>query len=349
MPVPLTIALDAMGGDHGPEIVIAGASLSLIHNPDLRFLLFGDRERVEAHLKNHSNVAGRSEIIHTDIAVSMDAKPSQALRKGRWKSSMWLAIEAVKNGQASAVVSAGNTGALMVMSKFCLHTLPEIERPAIAAIWPTVDSECIVLDVGANVGADSGQLFNFSLMGAAMARSVMGLPRPRVGLLNVGVEEIKGLDEIRKASAMLKERDLPFEYHGFIEGDDVGQGIVDVVVTEGFSGNIALKTAEGTAKQIGEYLRAAMTRSFMSRVGAFLAQGAFQALKDKMDPRHLNGGILLGLNGISIKSHGGTDAIGFASAIDLSHDMAENGLVASIAEDLKTFHTAPESERQRVL
>lgn len=348
MPVPLTVALDAMGGDHGPEIVVAGASLSLIHNPDLHFLLFGDERAIAGHLKAHPSVAAKSEIIHTDIAVSMDAKPSQALRKGRWKSSMWLAIEAVKKGEASAVVSAGNTGALMAMSKFCLHTLPEIERPAIAAIWPTVESECIVLDVGANVGADARQLFNFSLMGAAMARALMGMERPKVGLLNVGVEEIKGLDEVRKASTMLRETDLPFDYHGFIEGDDVGQGLVDVVVTEGFSGNIALKTAEGTAKQIGEYLRAAMTRSLLSRIGAFLAQGAFRALRDKMDPRHLNGGILLGLNGISVKSHGGTDAIGFASAIDLSHDLAKSGMVASIANDLKKFHAAPEIEQQRV-
>jgi len=348
MSVPLTIALDAMGGDHGPEIVISGASLSLIHHPDLSFLLFGNEQSISAQLKSHPNVAGRSRIIHTEIAVPMDAKPSQALRKGRWKSSMWLAIEAVKKGEASAIVSAGNTGALMAMSKFCLHALPEIERPAIAAIWPTVDNECIVLDVGANVGADAGQLFSFALMGAAMARALMGIDRPKVGLLNVGVEEIKGLEEIRKASTMLRETELPFEYHGFVEGDDVGQGTVDVVVTEGFSGNIALKTAEGTAKQIGEYLRAAMTRSWLSRIGAFLAQDAFKALKDKMDPRHLNGGIFLGLNGISIKSHGNTDAIGFASAIDLGYDMAKSELVSRITNDLRTFHAAPELQQQRV-
>ena len=236
----------------------------------------------------------------------------------------------------------------MAMSKFCLHALPEIERPAIAAIWPTVDNECIVLDVGANVGADAGQLFSFALMGAAMARALMGIDRPKVGLLNVGVEEIKGLEEIRKASTMLRETELPFEYHGFVEGDDVGQGTVDVVVTEGFSGNIALKTAEGTAKQIGQYLRAAMTRSWLSRIGAFLAQDAFKALKDKMDPRHLNGGIFLGLNGISIKSHGNTDAIGFASAIDLGYDMAKSELVSRITNDLRTFHAAPELQQQRV-
>ena len=204
----------------------------------------------------------------------------QALRKGRYHSSMWLALEAVKDGRADAAVSAGNTGALMVMAKFCLKTLEGIDRPAIAAIWPTVDSECIVLDVGANVGADSRQLVEFALMGAAMARALFGVEKPTIGLLNIGVEEVKGLDEIRKAAGVLKEAPIPIRYHGFVEGDDVGRGVVDVVVTDGFTGNIALKTAEGTAKQIGEYLRAAMGRSLLARLGAVLAQGAFRALKE---------------------------------------------------------------------
>ncbi len=338
MAVPLTIALDAMGGDLGPEVVIPGANLSLVRHPELRYLLVGDERRIKAVLAHYPNVEKHSDIIHTDVAIAMDAKPSQALRKGRRVSSMWLAIEAVKHGKADVMVSAGNTGALMAMAKFCLKTMPEVDRPAIAAIWPTVQSECIVLDVGANVGADAGQLFDFALMGAAMARASFGVMRPSVGLLNVGVEEIKGLDEIKRAGALLRETHMAIEYQGFIEGTDVGQGVVDVVVTEGFSGNIALKTAEGTAKQIGEYLRAAMSRSFLARIGAFLAQNAFQALKDKMDPRRLNGGVFLGLNGIVIKSHGGTDATGFASAIDLGYDMAKSGLVKSIAKDVKTFH-----------
>jgi glycerol-3-phosphate acyltransferase PlsX len=241
-------------------------------------------------------------------------------------------------------VSAGNTGALMVMAKFCLKTMEGVDRPAIAAIWPTIESECIVLDVGANVGADSRQLVEFALMGAGMARALFGIERPSVGLLNIGVEEVKGLDEIRKAAAVLKEAPLPIRYHGFVEGDDVGRGVVDVVVTDGYTGNIALKTAEGTAKQIGEYLRAAMGRSLLARIGAVLAQGAFRALKEKMDPRQLNGGIFLGLNGIVVKSHGGTDATGFASAIDLAYDMASNGVVKHLASDVAGFHAKLELE-----
>ena len=337
--MPLTIALDAMGGDHGPKVVIPGANLSLIRHPQLRFLLFGDKTQIKSELANFPELASRSEIIHTDIAIAMDARPSQALRQGRHGSSMWLALKAVKENQAQAAISAGNTGALMAMAKLCLKTLPGIQRPAIAAIWPTVKSECIVLDVGANVGADADQLFDFALMGAAMARTLFGIEKPSIGLLNIGVEEVKGLDEIKKAGTLLRELDLPINYHGFVEGDAVGHNIVDVVVCEGFSGNIALKTAEGTAKQIGEYLKAAMNRSLFARIGAFLAQGAFRALKEKMDPRHMNGGTFLGLNGVVIKSHGGTDAMGFASAIDIGYDMAHSNTVENIAKDVATFHT----------
>lgn len=319
-------------------VAIAGAHIALVRHPDTRFLLFGDEVAIAEQLKVHPLVAAKSEVIHTDISISMDMKPSQALREGRWKSGMWLAIQAVRDGKADAVVSAGNTGALMAMARFCLKTLSEIERPAIAAIWPTVQSECIVLDVGANVGADAEQLVDFAMMGAAMSRALFSLEQPSVGLLNIGVEEIKGLDEVRKAGAALRNSETPFDYHGFIEGDDIGLGTVDVVVTEGFSGNIALKTAEGTAKQIGAYLRAAMNRSWLSRAGAFLAQGAFVALKEKMDPRRANGGVFLGLNGIVIKSHGGTDATGFAHAIDIGYDMAQSRLVDQLKEDMTRFH-----------
>ena len=344
MGAPVTIALDAMGGDHGPSVVIPAAAITAIRHPEARFLLVGDSARIEPELRAHLALAAKSQVVHTDIAVAMDEKPSQALRKGRWKSSMWLALEAVRDGRADAAVSAGNTGALMAMAKFCLKTIPGIDRPAIAAIWPTIEAECIVLDVGANVGADARQLAEFALMGAAMARALFGVEKPSVGLLNIGVEEVKGLDEIKKAAAVLKDAPLPIRYKGFVEGDDVGRGAVDVVVTDGFTGNIALKTAEGTAKQIGEYLRAAMGRSFLARIGAVLAQGAFRALKDKMDPRQLNGGIFLGLNGIAVKSHGGTDATGFASAIDLAYDMASNGVVKRLASDIAGFHSKLELE-----
>jgi len=338
MGAPVTIALDAMGGDHGPGVAIPAAAVSLVRHPDTQFLLVGDTALIEPELKASPALAGKSRIIHTDVAVAMDAKPSQALRKGRYRSSMWLALEAVKDGRADAAVSAGNTGALMVMAKFCLKTIAGVDRPAIAALWPTVQAECIVLDVGANVGADSRQLVEFALMGAAMARALFGLDRPSIGLLNIGVEEIKGLEQIREAAAVLKEAPLPIRYHGFVEGDDVGQGVVDVVVTDGYTGNIALKTAEGTAKQIGQYLRAAMGRSLLARAGAVLAQGAFRALKEKLDPRQLNGGIFLGLNGIVVKSHGGTDATGFACAIDVAYDMASSGVVKRLARDVAGFH-----------
>jgi glycerol-3-phosphate acyltransferase PlsX len=329
-----------MGGDEGPAVAIPGASLSLVRHPDSAYLIFGDEARIKPILEQHPALSAVSKVVHCEVAIAMDAKPSQALRQGRGKSSMWMALEAVKRGEADAVVSAGNTGALMAMAKFCLQTLPNIDRPAIAAIWPTISSECIVLDVGANVGADARQLVDCAGMGAALARALFHVDKPSVGLLNIGVEEIKGLEEVRLAGEALKKSDLPIVYHGFVEGDDLGKGTVDVVVTEGFSGNIALKTAEGTAKQIAAYLRAAMSRSVLAQVGAFLAQGAFRALKDKMDPRHANGGIFLGLQGIVIKSHGGADAIGFASAVDLGYDMAKSGLVRGISRDIERFQNA---------
>jgi glycerol-3-phosphate acyltransferase PlsX len=338
MAASVTIALDAMGGDHGPSVVVPGAAIALVRHPDARFLLVGDAALIEPELKQYPALAQKSEIVHTKVAVAMDAKPSQALRKGRWHSSMWLGLEAVRDAHADAAVSAGNTGALMAMAKFCLKTIAGVDRPAIAVIWPTVESECIVLDVGANVGADSRQLVEFALMGAAMGRALFGVERPTVGLLNIGVEEVKGVDQLKAAAATLKAAPLPIIFRGFVEGDEIGHGAADVVVTDGFTGNIALKTAEGTAKQIGEYLRAAMGRSLLARIGAILAQGAFSALKEKMDPRQLNGGIFLGLNGIVVKSHGGTDATGFASAVDLAYDMASSGVVKRLAADIARFH-----------
>lgn len=336
----LTIALDAMGGDYGADVVVPGANEALMRHPDIRFRLFGDAAVVEPLLKAHPKVREASDFIHTDVAVAMDAKPSQALRSGRNTSSMWKCIYAVREGEADVAVSAGNTGALMAMAKVILKTMQNIERPAIAAIWPTLRGESIVLDVGATIGVDSGQLVEFAVMGEAMARAVFGVKEPSVGLLNIGVEEVKGLGEVKEAGRLLREASLPIKYYGFVEGDDLGKGTVDVVVTEGFSGNIALKTAEGTAKQIAEYLKRAMRRSIMSRIGYLFARGAFQVLREKMDPRASNGGVFLGLNGIVIKSHGGTDAMGFASAIDLAVDMARNGLVSKIATDLELYHSA---------
>jgi glycerol-3-phosphate acyltransferase PlsX len=334
----LTVALDAMGGDHGPDVVIPGAELAAVRHPDFRFLLFGDQSRIAPLLERHPRLKEKSQIRHTDVFVAMDAKPSQALRQGRGKSSMWMAIDSVRQGDADVAVSAGNTGALMAMARFILKTLPGIQRPAIAAIWPTLRSESVVLDVGATIGADARQLVEFAVMGEAMARCLFGLEKPTVGLLNIGVEEIKGVEQVKEAARLLRELDLPIRYEGFVEGDDIGQGKVDVVVTEGFSGNIALKAAEGTAKQLASFLKAALHRTLMSRLGAVLASGAFRALRDRMDPRKHNGGVFLGLNGVVVKSHGGTDALGFATAIDVAYEMVHNDLVKKISTDLAKLH-----------
>src|ERR1700684_1632511 len=325
------IALDAMGGDHGPAVVVAGADLALKGHPETEFVFFGNNALVAPLVDARPSLKAASKLVHTDIAVRMEDKPSQALRYGRWKSSMWLAIDAVKKGDADVAVSGGNTGALMAMSKFNLKTLPGIDRPAIAALWPTLRGESIVLDVGASIGADAGHLVDLAIMGAAMARLLFGLARPSVGLLNIGVEEAKGLEQVREAGRLLRERHPPdLDYLGFVEGDDIGKGKVDVVVTEGFAGNIALKTAEGTARQIGEYIRGAMNRSFSSRIGYLFARSAFQELRARMDPRRVNGGVFLGLHGLVIKSHGGTDAEGFAAAIALGHGVVRDQLLAKI-------------------
>lgn len=337
--VPVRIALDAMGGDVGAGVVIPGAARALERRPDIEFLIYGDSAVVEPLLEQYPKLKAVTQFIHTSVSVKMGDKPSQALRQGRRTSSMWMAIEAVKNGQADCAVSAGNTGALMAMAKFCLRTMAHIDRPAIACIWPTLRGESIVLDVGASIGADARHLFDLAIMGSAMAQIVFGLERPTVGLLNVGVEDVKGLEEIKLAARMLKEADLSsLNYHGFVEGDDIGRGLVDVVVTEGFTGNIALKTAEGTAKQMAGYLRAAMSATWMSKLGYLLARGAFHALREKMNPRSSNGGVFLGLDGIVIKSHGGTDDIGFSSAVEIGYEMVRDQLMGRIHDSLMHNH-----------
>src|SRR5580693_4314489 len=342
MPNKVRIALDAMGGDFGAPVVIAGAAISLERHPDTEFLMVGDRQAIEELLASRPALREASHLVHTDVAVKMTEKPSQALRHGRWKSSMWMAIDAVKKGDADVTVSAGNTGALMAMAKFHLKTMAGIDRPAIAALWPTLRGESIVLDVGATIGADAKHLVDLAVMGGAMARVLFDLERPTIGLLNIGVEEVKGLEEVREAGHILRQAARPdLDYVGFVEGDDIGKGTVDVVVTEGFAGNIALKTAEGTAKQLAEYLRNAMSRTLFAKLGYLLARNAFAALKDKMDPRKVNGGVFLGLNGVVIKSHGGTDAEGFAAAVDLGYDMARYELQAKISQTLGQHPLGP--------
>ncbi len=335
MSKPVRIALDAMGGDHGPSVVVPGAALALERRPDLTFVMAGDRAVVGPLLDRHPGLKAATTLQHAEVSIRMDDKPSQALRSGRRVSSMWMALDAVKRGEADAALSAGNTGALMAMSKICLRTMPQIERPAIAAMWPTIRGESIVLDVGATIGFDAHHLVDLAIMGSAMARIVFDIERPTVGLLNIGVEEIKGLEEVKAAGRILKEMAPPgLAYHGFVEGDDLGKGTVDVVVTEGFTGNIALKTAEGTARQIAQYLRDAMGRSLMSKLGYWFARGAFQALREKLDPRRVNGGVFLGLDGVVIKSHGGADALGYAGAIEIAYDMVRHDLLAKIRESL---------------
>jgi glycerol-3-phosphate acyltransferase PlsX len=333
------IALDAMGGDHGPSVVVPGAELALQRRDDISFLFFGDSKQIGPLLASRPQLAARSILHHTDVAVRMDDKPSQALRSGRRHSSMWLTLDAVRKGEADVAISAGNTGALMAMAKFCLRTMPNIDRPAIAAIWPNVRGQSIVLDVGATIGADARQLVDLAIMGSAMARIVFRVERPSVGLLNIGVEEVKGLDDIKTAGRILRETNLPsLSYHGFVEGDDLGRGTVDVVVTEGFSGNIALKTAEGTAKQIAQYLREAMSYGLWSKIGYFFARRAFDKLRVKMDPRNSNGGLFLGLDGVVIKSHGGADSHGYAGAIESGYDMVRYELLGKIRESLALAH-----------
>jgi glycerol-3-phosphate acyltransferase PlsX len=349
MPQKVRIALDAMGGDVGASVVIPGAAISLTRHPDTEFLLFGDRALIAPQLDKHPALKAVSRVIHTDVAVSMHDKPSQALRRGRKTSSMWLAIEAVKKGEADVAVSAGNTGALMAMGRFCLRMLPGIERPAIAAIWPTQRGDSVILDVGATIGGDAQHLKTLALMGAAMASVLFDLDRPKVGLLNIGVEEMKGHEEIREAAELLRAMNLPqLEYVGFVEGDGIGKGAADVIVTEGFSGNISIKVAEGTARQMTEFLRAAMSRTWRSKIGYLFARNAFKALRDKLDPNKANGGVFLGLNGVVVKSHGGTSAEGFAYAVDVGYEMVRYDLLTKINQmlnrDGSAFASAPTAQ-----
>jgi glycerol-3-phosphate acyltransferase PlsX len=335
MPQKVRIALDAMGGDVGASVIVPGAAMSLARHPNSEYLLFGKADLIEAELANHPQLKAVSRVIHTDVVVNMEDKPSQALRRGRKTSSMWLAIDAVKKGEADVAVSAGNTGALMAMARFILHMLDGIDRPAIAAIWPTVRGEAVVLDLGATIGGDARHLVALAVMGSAMASVLLNIKRPKVGFLNIGTEEIKGHEEIRDAGEMLRAMNLPqLEYVGFVEGDGIGKGVADVVVSEGYSGNIALKTAEGTARQIMDLLREAIGKSWLSKIGYLLARPAFRALRDKLDPKKSNGGVFLGLRGVVVKSHGGIDAEGFAYAVDVGYEMVHYDLLTKINQML---------------
>ncbi len=333
----VVIALDAMGGDHAPDIVIKGVDIVRVQFPNARFLLFGDEARLAPLLDAHPGVKSICEVRHTDQAIKGEDKPSHALRKGR-QSSMRLAIDSVRNGEAGGVVSAGNTGALMAMAKFSLRTLPGIKRPALASMLPSPKGETVMLDLGANVECDADNLVQFAVMGADFARAVLGRVPPRVGLLNVGSEDLKGSDTIKEANERLRSiANPPFEYCGFIEGDDITRGIVDVVVTDGFTGNVALKTAEGVASLFATFLKAGFTSSLMAKFGYILSRGGLRILKDRLDPRNYNGGVFLGLNGVCVKSHGGTDELGFANAVAVTIEMVSEGMIEKMIAHFKAF------------
>lgn len=320
MSTALTIALDAMGGDRAPGIVIDGVKLVHQRSPNVRFILFGDEKQLRPLIERDPQLAEYTEIRHADQFVTNDMKPSAALRNFR-NSSMRLAINAVHDGEAAGIVSAGNTGALMALAKFVLKTLPGIDRPAIATFLPSMRRDVVMLDLGANLECDTNNLVQFAVMGEAFAKTVLGLPEPVVGLLNVGEEELKGHEYLREAAAILREADLPAKFHGFIEGNDILEGKVDVAVTDGFTGNVALKTAEGVSKFYTHILAEAFRSSLFSRLSYLLARSTLRKVRERVDPRRYNGAMMLGLNGIVVKSHGGTDALGFANALGVAIDM----------------------------
>lgn len=335
MSSPLILSIDAMGGDHAPEIIIDG----LVHffknrKRAVKILLHGDEAQLSPLLAQHEDVRGHCEIRHTELEVDMSAKPSEAVRRAKG-SSMWNAVRAVKDGEAHVAVSAGNTGALMAISKVVLRMMKGVHRPAIVASWPTARGFSSVLDVGANIDCTAAQLIEFAIMGEAFHRAVHGASNPTVGLLNVGEEELKGNDQVREADGVLRSGELEMNYFGFVEGNDISGGKTDVVVTDGFTGNIALKTAEGTARLVGGWVREALTSSVVAKFAAGLLQlGALKSLRAKMDPRSVNGGVFLGLNGVVVKSHGGTDGLGFATALRIALEMADSSYLLEVERNI---------------
>ncbi|MFN4184513.1 MAG: phosphate acyltransferase PlsX [Hyphomonas sp.] len=334
----LTLSIDAMGGDAAPGVTIDGTAEFLAGRPEAHVLLHGDEALLAPLVAVRPELAGRVTIVHAAEKITSDMKPSQALRRGKG-SSMWSAVEAVKEGQADACVSAGNTGALMAISMLVLRKMEGVHRPAMTALWPTLRGRTVVLDVGANVDAEAEQLVTFAIMGEAFARATLGIERPSVGLLNIGSEEMKGHDEVREAHELLRNSPLQMDYRGFVEGDDISAGVVDVVVTDGFTGNVALKTGEGVARMLASRMREAFTANLSSKIGAALAMGGLKRLKDFMDPSNVNGGVLIGLGGVSVKSHGGADARGFARACTLAADLALSDYRTEIAVNLARVGT----------
>ncbi|WP_226018965.1 phosphate acyltransferase PlsX [Novosphingobium sp. FKTRR1] len=335
------IAIDAMGGDEGVPIMVEGAAIARRRHENLRFLLVGDEARIAAVLSAHPDLAPAVEVLHASDTVAGDEKPTQALRRAR-TTSMGLAIDAVKQGRAGAALSAGNTGALMAMAKVALRTLPGIDRPALAALVPTLgEHDLVMLDLGANTECDARNLVQFAIMGAAYARIVNGLAAPRVRLLNIGTEETKGTDDLRDAATQLREAAdrLAMEFDGFTEADKLSRGDFDVAVTDGFSGNIALKAMEGAARFVGDLLRRSFSSSLRSKFGFLISKPATELLKHHLDPNNHNGAIFLGLNGVVVKSHGSASALGVAHAIEIAARLVEENLTERIAVDLANVGT----------
>ena len=328
------ISIDAMGGDRGAKSVVGGMARSAKINPEIRFIVHGDQAKLEALIAKKAELAGRCEIRHCETAIGMDEKPSRAMRNGKG-SSMWSAIDSVRDGEATVAVSCGNTGALMAISTVRLRRAPGVNRPAIAILWPSRNPQNynVMLDVGADIKADADDLLKYALMGTSYARNGLGVANPRIGLLNVGTEEHKGRTELKEANELIAaSADLnDFIYVGFVEGGDIPSDKVDVIVTDGFTGNVALKTAEGTAKMVGEFLREAFNQSFWSKIGALFAYTSLSRLRQRIDPRRVNGGVFLGLNGTIIKSHGSADSTGVSAAIKLAFVLAQLGFAEKVA------------------
>lgn len=347
----MVISVDAMGGDQGPSVVVAGMVESAIKNPEIRFIVHGDEDELGRLISRRRELTGRCDIRHATGVVTMDDKPSQVLRSGK-DTSMWSALESVRAGEAGAAVSCGNTGALMALSMLRLRKLPGVNRPAIACLWPSKNPGGfnVMLDVGADIRAEAPDLLQYALMGASYARNGLDIDEPRIGLLNVGTEEHKGRAELKQANDMLTAaaESGQFRYVGFVEGGDLPSARVDVVVTDGFTGNIALKTGEGTAKLVGDFLREAFAKSIMSKFAALLAMTSLKRLQKRIDPRRVNGGIFLGLNGTVVKSHGSADATGVSAAIKLAFQLTSSGfqdrLAARVAHSAETLPSGTESE-----
>ena len=339
----MRIALDAMGGDNAPDCVISGADLSRGHYPHIDMVFFGDADRIRP-LLSHTTHLRDAQIVHTLESVSADDTASQAVRRGK-STSMWLAIAAVAAGEADAIVSAGNTGALMAMSKLQLRTMPGVTRPAIAGFFPTERDIMCMLDLGANLECDEENLIQFALMGQAFFHSLTDKPSPRVALLNIGEEEQKGHDYLRLASQQLADPELGVNYQGFVEGSSLVDGSIDVVVTDGFSGNIALKTAEGVAGMFSTLLRRSFKNSMMAKLGYLFARPSLTKLRRHMDPRHYNGAVFLGLNGIAVKSHGGTDKIGFSNAIRVATELVDHGFIPDVSNAIEKANAIRENRK----